>query len=138
MPQVHSSERIRPKVLAADLVAYSPHTSGPQNRESHLQGIRMWNAAFKTRFTVDEQLAEEETVATRITMRAVHSEGDFQGLAPTGKEIEMGGISIERARGGKIVERRVQSDWLGMLQQMGFIPGAISTPSATEPAATTR
>ena len=57
------------EVLAPDLVAYS-HARGPQNRASHLQGIRMWNAAFKTRFTVEEQVAEGDTVATRVIMRA--------------------------------------------------------------------
>jgi predicted ester cyclase len=126
------------KVLASDLVAYSHHTPGPQNRESHLQGIRMWNAAFKTRFSVEEQLAEGDAVATRVTMRAVHSEGDFQGLPPTGKQIVVGGISIERVKDGKIVERRVESDWLGMLQQIGLIPGGAAGPSTTESAAAAR
>jgi predicted ester cyclase len=125
------------EVLAPDLAAYSPHAPGRQNRESHIQGIRMWNAAFKTRFSVDEQLAEGDTVATRVTMRAVHSEGDFQGLPPSGTQIEMGDISIERVRDGKIVERRVESDWLGMLRQMGLIPGATAGSSTAQPAATT-
>src|SRR5262249_47275664 len=33
-------------LLAPDLVAYSHGGPGPQNRETHVQGIRMWNAAF--------------------------------------------------------------------------------------------
>src|SRR5687768_1072999 len=77
------------EVLAPDLVAYS-HARGPQNRASHLQGIRMWNAAFKTRFTVEEQVAEGDTVATRVIMRATHSEGEFQGLPATGKQVATG------------------------------------------------
>jgi len=111
------------EVLAPDLVAYSHQTPGPQNRGDHVQGIRMWNAAFETRFTVEEQLAEADTVATRVRMSAVHSRGDFQGLPPTGKQIAVGGISLERIKDGKIVERHVESDFLGMLQQLGLIPG---------------
>src|SRR3712207_1164767 len=63
------------ELLAPDLVAYSHGAPGPQGREAHLQGIRTWNAAFNTRFTIDEQIAEGDSVATRVTMRSVHSRG---------------------------------------------------------------
>ncbi len=110
------------EVLAPNLVAYSHGAPSPQNREVHLQNIRMWNAAFATRFTVEEQIAEGDKVATRVTMHAIHNRGDFQGLPPSGKEITVGGINIERLEDGKIVERRVSADWLGMLQQLDLIP----------------
>ena len=115
------------EVLAADLVAYSHGAPGPQGRDAHLQGIRMWNAAFETGFTIEEQIAEGEKVATRTTMRAVHSRGDFQGLPPTGKQAEIGGMTIERIKDGKIVERRVSSDWSGLMQQLALGP----TPQPT-------
>ncbi len=110
------------EVLAPDLVAYSHGAPGPQTREVHLQNIGMWNAAFETHFTIEDQIAEGDRVATRVTMRALHNRGDFQGLPPSGKEIVVGGITIERIKDGKIVERRVSSDWLGMMQQLGLIP----------------
>lgn len=110
------------ELLAPELVAYSHGAPGPQTREMHLQGIRGWNAAFDTSFTIEEQIAEEEAVATRITMRAVHKRGSFQGLPPSGKEIVAPGVSIERIHDGKIVERQVNSDWVGMMQQLGIVP----------------
>ncbi len=111
------------EVLAPDLVAYSHGAPGPQSREVHLQGIRMWNAAFgDTHFTIHEQIAEGDQVATRVSMRSVHSRGDFQGLPPTGKEVTSDSVTIERIRDGKIVERRVTHDWLGILQQLGLVP----------------
>ena len=117
------------EVLAPDLVAYSHGQPDPQNRETHLQGIRMWNAAFgDTRFTVEEQIAEGDKVATRVTMRATHNRGDFQGLPPSGKRIETSGVTFERIKDGKIVERRVESDWLGMMQQLGLLPPPHTTP----------
>lgn len=110
------------EVLAPDLVAYS-HGPGPQSREEYLQGIRMWHAAFsETHFTIEEQIAEGDKVATRSTLRSVHSRADFQGLSPTGKQIAAGGITIERIKDGKIVEHRVESDWYGMMQQLGLVP----------------
>jgi steroid delta-isomerase-like uncharacterized protein len=111
------------EILAPDLVAYSHGAPGPQNREVHLQGIAMWNAAFnETRFTIEEQIAEGDKVATRSTMRSVHSGGDFQGLPPTGKQVQVDGVTIERIKDGKIVERRVSGDWLGIMQQLGLVP----------------
>lgn len=111
------------EVLAPDLVAYSHGAPGPQNREVHVQGIRMWNTAFgDTHFTIEEQIAEGDKVATRVTMRSVHNRGDFQGLSPTGKEIVTGGVTIESIKDGKIAERRVSSDWGSMMQQLGLIP----------------
>ena len=111
------------ELLAPDLVAFSHGSPAPQSREAHLQAIRGWNAAFgDTRFTIHEQIAEGDAVATRLTMRSVHSRGDFQGLPPTGKEVTSDSVTIERIRDGKIVERRVIADWLGMLQQLGLIP----------------
>jgi predicted ester cyclase len=110
------------EVLAPDLEAYSHGGSGPQNREAHVQTVAAWNAAFETHFTIGEQIAEGDRVATRETMRAVHNRGEFQGLAPSGKQIQSEAISIERIKDGKIVERRVISDWLAVLQQLGLVP----------------
>ena len=111
------------EVLAPDLVAYSHGRPGPQNREEHVQGIRMWNAAFReTRFMIEEQIAEEDKVASRMTMRSVHSGGDFMGLAPTGRQVVTSAVTIERIQDGKIVERRAISDWSAMMQQLGPVP----------------
>jgi predicted ester cyclase len=111
------------EVLAPDLVAYSHGAPGPQDRETHLQGISMWHAAFNdTRFTIGEQIAEGDKVASRMTMQSVHNGGDFMGLPPSGKQIKVSAVTIERIRDGKIVERRVESDWLGMMQQLGLVP----------------
>ncbi len=113
------------ELLAAELLAYSPHTHGAETRAVHLAGIERFNAAFnEVHFAIEEQLAEADKVATRVTLRARHSGGDFLGLPPSGKQIAMSGISIERIQGGKIVERHVDSDWLGMMQQLGLVPSA--------------
>jgi predicted ester cyclase len=111
------------EILAPNLVAYSHGAPGPQTREVHLQGIRSWNQAFNdTQFAIKEQIAEGDLVATRTILRSVHSGGDFQGLPPTGKQIELQGFTLERIKDGRIVERRVSSDWLAMMQQLGLAP----------------
>jgi steroid delta-isomerase-like uncharacterized protein len=111
------------EVLAPDVAAYTHIGAGPVNREALLQGIGMWNSTFNdTRFTIEEQIAEGDRVATRTTMHAVHSGGDFQGLAPTGKEVAVSGITINRVQNGRIVEHRVNSDFLSLMQQLGLVP----------------
>ena len=112
-------------VLAPDLMAYSHGQLDPQNREQHIETIRAWNEAFSdTRFSIDEQIAEGDTVATRMTFRTIHNRGDFMGQPPTGKQAVVSAMTIERIQDGKIVGRRVVSDWLGMMQQLGLMGAA--------------
>jgi predicted ester cyclase len=109
-------------VLAPELVAYTHGDPNPKGRDSMLQSIRDWNAIFETYFTIEEQIAEGDKVATRLTTRAIHNRGEYMGLPPTGKQAEVSGISIETLKDGKIVERQVSSDWHGMMQQLGLLP----------------
>jgi predicted ester cyclase len=44
------------------------------------------------------------------------------GIPPTGKQVKVSGITIDRLEGGKIVEEWGSFDQLGMLQQIGVIP----------------
>ncbi len=46
-------------------------------------------------------------------------EGEYMGIAPTGKEARISGIEILRIVGGKIAEEWSESDWLALLQQLG-------------------
>ena len=65
--------------------------------------------------------AEGEKVVLRFTFRGTH-QGEFLGVAPTGKRVTMAGIDIFRIADGKIVELWGQEDVLGMMQQLGAIP----------------
>lgn len=110
------------EVCSPGLVAYNLQ---PQNRDEHLQGIVSWNSIFsQNRFEILNQLAEGDMVASHVILRCVHSLANFQGIPPSGKQIEIPAVSLERIRDGKIVERRVYSDRLGMLKQLGLIPSA--------------
>lgn len=108
------------EVLSPDLIARTPGAPEAQNRERHLQGITMFNAAFSDRhFTVDEMIAEGDTVATRTTLRGVHT-GGWQGHAPTGRPIAATGLTIERIQDGKIVERWFSFDVPRIVQELGL------------------
>jgi predicted ester cyclase len=68
-----------------------------------------------------EQIAEGEKVANRFVFLGTHL-GEFEGVNPTGKRIEFIGHSIDRVLEGKIVERWVEVDMLGVMQQLGAVP----------------
>ena len=111
------------ELLSSDLVAHMPGMPGPLSRELMLQGASMFSAAFSDQhYTVEDQIADGDKVATRTTWQATHSAGNFQGVSPTGKRVVASGISIERIQDGKIVERWLTYDQIGMMQQLGLIP----------------
>jgi len=71
--------------------------------------------------TVDEQIAEGDKVATRWTGRGTHG-GEVAGIAPTGKDVTVSGLTISRFEGGMVVEDWTNWDTLGLLVQLGAIP----------------
>jgi steroid delta-isomerase-like uncharacterized protein len=58
---------------------------------------------------VEDIMAEGDRVAARVTMRGTHR-GEFQGLAPTGKRVEVKAIDMFRICDGRIVEHWGHSD----------------------------
>ena len=79
------------------------------------------NAFPEARFTVEDVIAEGDTVALRWVARGAHS-GELLGIPPTGKQVTVSGITITLISNGKSVESWGEFDALGMLQQIGAIP----------------
>src|SRR5215204_794228 len=71
--------------------------------------------------TIQDQIAEDDLVATRYIIRATH-QGKFANIPPTGKSFMVTGIEMHRFAGGKLVELWNIPDMLGALQQLGVIP----------------
>ena len=68
--------------------------------------------------TVETQIAEGDTVASRITWRGTHR-GEWLGIPPTGRQISFGSIQLDRIADGEVVDHDSQSDWLGVVEQLG-------------------
>jgi steroid delta-isomerase-like uncharacterized protein len=72
-------------------------------------------------FTVDEMIAEGDTVVVRVTWRGTH-QGEFMGIAATGRPVEVSGVELARLSGGKIVaEGWHYLDHAGLLHQLGIV-----------------
>ncbi len=74
-----------------------------------------------SRIVVDDVVAEGDRVAVRHRLQGTHL-GELQGIPPTGKQVEAGGIVIFRFENGVIAEAWLNADMMGMMQQMGVVP----------------
>jgi predicted ester cyclase len=68
------------------------------------------------RYEVDDLIAEGDRVVVRWRLLGTH-QGDFRGIAPTGRALALKGIAIHRVEGGKLMERWVVSDLHGLLEE---------------------
>lgn len=106
------------ELYAEDAVEHNPlgdHRGWTAIREN----MERFTAAFPGCLaTVEDCIAEGDLVAMRVTLSGTH-EGEFMGLEPTGREFEVGNMVFTRLDDGKIAERWVQPDTLGLLGQLG-------------------
>jgi steroid delta-isomerase-like uncharacterized protein len=105
--------------FVATVVGAPEQIRGPQGFREF---VVMYRTAFPDlRITVDEQVAEGETIVTRWTATGTN-EGELMGIPATGKQATTAGININRISGGKLVEGWGLFDQLGLLQQIGAVP----------------
>jgi steroid delta-isomerase-like uncharacterized protein len=110
------------EVYAADVVWHEPDQE-VQGIEEAKQFVGMYKTAFPDlNVTVEDVIAEGDKVVTRVTFRGTH-QGEVEEFGPpTGRQIELTGITISRIEGGKIVEDWDSYDNLSIMQQLGLVP----------------
>src|SRR5437016_5821594 len=113
--------------IADDLIApgFLNHGAPPgKNRgpESMRQVVTMLRTAFPDlHFTIEDLVAEGDTVAGRVTMSGTH-QSSFQGIPPTGRSFQQEHMHFVLFRDGRAIEHRAVRDDLGMMRQLGVIP----------------
>lgn len=111
------------ELLAPDYVLHFPGFPEPVDAETHKQLLAGFRAGFSDWFeTVEDVIAEGDRVVIRVTGRGTH-DGEFQGIPPTGRSVVAEGVGIGRLAEGRIAETWAAYDALGMMQQLGVIPG---------------
>ncbi len=111
------------ELLAPNYVLHDPGfpepIRGPEGFKQYYAGYRF---AFPgNQITVEDYIAEGDTVVCRWTGHGTHK-GELMGIAPTGKQVTVTGITIGRFVNGMFVESWSNFDALGMLQQLGVVP----------------
>jgi steroid delta-isomerase-like uncharacterized protein len=115
------------EVLSPDYVLHGPSPDTQIDREVYKQAVSMYRSAFPDfRFTIEDMIAEGEKVVIRWTIQGTHK-GEYMGIAPTGKNVTLTGISIRRIAGRTIREEWLASNMLSFMQQMGVVPSQDQT-----------
>lgn len=76
---------------------------------------------FKAR--IDDLVAEGDRVVMRQTWSGTH-QGEFMGIPATGRQVSFGVIDILRMVDGRCAEHWGQMDSMGLMMQLGALPGA--------------
>ena len=98
-------------------------TPGPGIEEMN-NVITTCRAAFHgLQVTIDDIIADADKVTARFTARGVHK-GKFMNFPPTEKAITMTGIEIFHVKDGKIAELWGEANLMGLMQQLGIMPGS--------------
>ena len=108
---------VNEEIMSPDFV---DHEEGAP--EDMAEGIQMLHTAFPDfKATIDDMVAEGDTVAVRGTWSGTH-EGDFMGIPATGNSFSIQIFDFMRIEDGLIVEHWGITDIASMMMQLGIEP----------------
>lgn len=99
--------------------AFAPSSPAVERLKLLLELVHI--AVPDARWTIEEQIAEGDTVVTRLCVEGVQR-GPLLGIAATGRAAALRGVVFSRFASGRIVGGWAQADLLGLLQQLGVMP----------------
>lgn len=104
--------------LQSGVIPVAAVARGPEAVKTHISD---WLVGFPDlRFSVEQIIAEGDLVASRSMMVGTHR-GTWLGIRPTGKEVSIRLMVIQRIVNWKIVEDWVQVEALGLFQQLELV-----------------
>ena len=110
------------EVVASDFIDHAPLPGQAPGLEGAKRKWAMYLTAIPDlRVTIEDLVADGDKVAVRRSYEGTH-QGELLGIPATGKQLQVGSISIFRLVDGKIAENWEQLDRLALLQQLGVIP----------------
>jgi steroid delta-isomerase-like uncharacterized protein len=110
------------EVYPPDFVWHEPD----QDLRGYEQAKQFVSTFFKAlpdiNITVEDVIAEGDKAVSRYTIPGTHQGETEEFGPPTGRKMELKGITIHRFEEGKIVEEWEAYDNLSVLQQLGLVP----------------
>ena len=108
-----------------NLDVYDEMLAPNSNIKNHKEWVRSMYAIFgNIELAILDLVAEDEQVAVHWRFAGVH-QGDYLGVAATGKQVTYQGIALLRVVDGKIVDDVAYWDNLPILQQLGALPASV-------------
>lgn len=109
-------------LIAEDHVGLDSPPGHVQGREGLKANMARMRAAFPDlELTIEEQVAEGDTVACYFTWRGTH-QGAFLGIPPTGKRVAVRCMAFDRFVAGQCKATRMLMDTMSLMQQLGVVP----------------
>ncbi|MGH9174635.1 MAG: ester cyclase [Vicinamibacterales bacterium] len=106
-------------LIAADAIDHMASSGQPAGREGYRDFYRVWHGAFPGfRAEIEDMIAEGDRVATRWTFHGRHL-GEYEGIAPTGRELSFTAVSIQRIVNGVVAEEWYIADTHDFMRQLG-------------------
>ncbi|MCU7370709.1 ester cyclase [Paucibacter sp. O1-1] len=110
------------ELFADDFLDHTPQPNCTPDKAGALGLYRKLREAFPDfRAVIHWQRAEGDVVTTYKTYHGTH-QGDFLGLAPTGKPIHFETVDAMRVQNGKITEHWGVANLYSVLQQLNALP----------------
>ena len=110
-----------PELVSRDLVVHNPPVGIPGTFDGIQQSISIHRAGFPDlHFDIDAHVAEGDLVATMWTATGTHL-GEWVGYQPSGKSVRVQGMSLQRYKGGKLIELWLAVDMLEWFLQLGLV-----------------
>lgn len=106
-------------LLDQEFRAHLSGIPGPLDLDGWAGFMHAFTTGFPdARITIDECIADGDTVATRWHLTGTHL-GEFQGVPATRRAITFEGLEYNRVRDGRFVEHRSMFDNIALLRQIG-------------------
>lgn len=113
------------EVYAEDCIEHGPLGMDAEGRDAVKEQLNVFLEAIPDfEATVEDAVAEGDTVAMRVTLRGTH-EGPLMGIEPTGESFEVANMVFTRIEDGMIAERWLLPDMLALFQQVGVVESPV-------------
>lgn len=118
-----ANEMLAEELVDANAIFHAPVSPDPFiGPHGYMEILGMMRSGFPDiQWTLEEMVAENDTVAARFIMCGTH-QATFFGVPASGKKIRVQAVNFYRFSNGKIIEERGQPDLLALLQQIGAVP----------------
>ena len=110
------------ELVADNFIEHEAFPGLEPNKEGLKKFFSMLHSAFPDlRMEVHEMLADDDLASARVTATGTH-EGEFMGLQPGGRRIDVQIFDMLRISDGQVTEHWGVVDAMTMMRQLGAIP----------------
>lgn len=113
---------LAPELFTDDHRMHDPQVATADGPQGMADTVAVYQQAVEGHWDIEEMFSTGDRVVVRWIGSGRHV-GELNGIPATGKSVRVDAITIHRMRDGKIAETWEVWDTLGLLQQIGAVPG---------------